>query len=308
MTPTDAHARGAAVGVVLVFLAAVGFSIKAVLIKIAYGYGVDTTTLLALRMLFSAPFFIAMAIWQGRSSAPAQTTRRDWLHLAVLGFTGYYLASWLDFLGLQYITAGLERLVLFLYPTIVVLLSAWLLRERIRRHHLLALGLSYAGIGLVFVDQIRATGAHGDVALGGALVFASAVVYSFYLIGSSRVIHRFGAVRFTAWAMLVASAIAIGQFAATHPLSALNLPMPVYALSLAMAIFATVLPASFMSEGLRRIGANRAALVGSIGPVVTLVLGVIFLGEPLGWLQVAGSALVLTGVMLVSLRRSAGEA
>ena len=298
----DVNARGIAVGIVLVFLAAVGFSIKAVLIKVAYGFGVDATTLLALRMLFSAPFFVAMAIWQGRVSAPVETTPRDWLHLMVLGFTGYYLASWLDFLGLQYIAAGLERLVLFLYPTFVVLLSAWLLRERIRRHHVFALALSYTGIGLVFVEQVRATGAHGDVALGGALVFASAVVYSFYLIGSSRVIHRFGAVRFTAWAMLTASVVAIGQFAATHPLSALDLPMPVYGLSLTMAIFATVLPAVFMSEGLRRIGANQAALVGSIGPVVTLVLGAIFLGEPLGWMQVLGSALVLAGVMLVSLR------
>jgi len=295
--------RPAAVGTVLVVLAAVGFSIKAILVKITYAYGVDAATVLALRMLFSAPFFAALAWWQGRGAPPAEVTRRDWGHLALLGFTGYYLASWLDFLGLQYVTAGFERLVLFLYPTMVVLLSAWFLRERIRGRHLVALVLSYSGIGLVFVDQLRATGSQEDLVLGGSLVFASALIYSVYLIGSFKVIHRFGAVRFTAWAMLTAAGAALTQFLVTHRMAALSLPMAVYGWSLVMAIIATVLPALFMSEGLRRVGANHAALVGSIGPVVTLFLGWAFLGEPLGWLQLAGAALVLGGVLLVSLRK-----
>jgi drug/metabolite transporter (DMT)-like permease len=290
------------VGSALVFLSAVGFSIKAILIKVAYAHGVDATTLLALRMLFSLPFFLAMALWPGTAAARTAVTRRDWGMLVVLGLTGYYLATWLDFLGLQYIAAGLERLILFLYPTIVVLLSAWLLRERIQRRQLVALVLSYGGIALVFVEQVTGGLGHArDLALGGVLMFASAVVYSVYLIGSSRVVHRFGAIRFTAWAMLAATAVALGQFFATHRAAALSLPMPVYGLCLAMAIFATVLPAVFMSEGLRRIGANRAALVASAGPVVTLALGHAFLGERVGLLQVAGAALVLTGVLLVSL-------
>ncbi|MEO8040774.1 MAG: DMT family transporter [Betaproteobacteria bacterium] len=290
-------------GTVLVFLAAVGFSIKAILVKITYGYGVDAATVLALRMLFSAPFFAILAWFQGRGAPPTAVTRRDWGHLALLGFTGYYLASWLDFLGLQFVTAGFERLVLFLYPTMVVLLSAWFLRERMRRRHLVALALSYGGIGLVFVDQLRATGSHGDLVLGGSLVFASAFVYSVYLIGSFKVIHRFGAVRFTAWAMLIAAGAALTQFVATHRMSALDLPPAVYGWSLVMAIVATVLPALLMSEGLRRVGANHAALVGSIGPVVTLFLGWGFLGEPLGWLQLGGAGLVLSGVLLVSVRK-----
>jgi drug/metabolite transporter (DMT)-like permease len=301
-------ASSSLVGSALVFLSAVGFSIKAILIKVAYGHGVDATTLLALRMLFSAPFFIAMALWTGTAAAPASVTGRDWRMLVLLGLTGYYLATWLDFLGLQYIAAGLERLILFLYPTIVVLLSAWLFRERIQRRQLAALALSYGGIALVFAEQFAGgVGDSRDIALGGALVFASAVVYSVYLIGSSKVVHRFGAVRFTAWAMLAATAVALGQFFATHRAAALLLPMPVYAICIAMAIFATVLPAVFMSEGLRRIGANRAALVASVGPVVTLALGHAFLDETVGLLQVAGAALVLTGVLLVSVARTPGR-
>lgn len=294
-----------ATGTALVFLAAVGFSIKAILVKIAYGYGADAATVLALRMLFSAPFFVGLAIWQSRAMPPAEVTARDWAQLALLGFTGYYLASWLDFLGLQYVSAGLERLILFLYPTMVVLLSGWFLHERIRGRHVIALLLSYGGIGVVFLDQMRIGGNRDDVALGGALVFASAFIYSLYLIGSSKLIHRFGAVRFTAWAMLVSTLAAVAQFLATHRMAALELPLAVYGWSLVMAIVATVVPALLMSEGLRRVGANHAALVGSVGPVVTLFLGWVFLGERMSALQMVGATLVLTGVLLVTLRKSA---
>ena len=299
------HHHPSAVGTTLVFLAAVGFSVKAVLIKIIYGYGVDAATVLALRMLFSAPFFIALAIWQGRSQPPVEVTPQDWATLAMLGFTGYYLASWLDFLGLQYVSAGFERLILFLYPTMVVLLSAWFLHERIRSRHMVALALSYGGIGVVFYEQLTQGSDHSDIVLGGTLIFASAFIYSVYLIASSRIIHRFGAVRFTAWAMLVSTVVAMVQFLATHRMAALDLPLPVYGLSLTMAVVATVLPALFMSEGLRRVGANHASLVGSIGPICTLFLGWVFLGERVTWLQVGGGALVLAGVLLVSVRRSA---
>lgn len=314
-----AHAAPSLIGSVCVFWSAVGFSLKAVLIKMTYAHGVDAATVLALRMLFSAPFFIAMAWWAShRAARPADTTttrhgagsplrtRRDWWQLAALGFTGYYLASWLDFLGLQFVTAGVERLVLFLYPTIVVLLSALLFHERIRARHAMALALSYGGIGLVFFEQWGATAGapRQDLLVGGSLVFASAVVYSIYLIGSARVIPRFGAVRFTAWAMLVATAVALLQFFATHAADALRLPMAVYGLSLAMAVFATVLPALLMSEGLRRVGANHAALVGTIGPVVTMVLGAVWLGEHVGGMQVVGAVLVLGGVLLTTLKPS----
>lgn len=304
MTPASGPAHHPAVGPLLVFLAAVGFSAKSVLIKLAYARGVDATALFALRQLFSAPFFAALA-WWSRDSADTYATlsRRDWTHLAGLGLLGYYAAAWLDFLGLEYISASLERLILFLYPTIVLVLSAWWLRIRIRRVQLLALGLCYGGIALVFLEQLggRSPGSH--VALGAALVFSSALAYSIYLIGSSQVVHRFGAIRFTSCGMLVATVAGVAQFAWTHGPASLRLPLPVYGIAAIMAVFSTVLPALLMSEGLRRIGANQAALIGTIGPVVTMALGAIFLGERAGATQITGAALVLAGVVLVSLRR-----
>jgi len=255
-------------------------------------------------MLFSAPFFVLMALWSGRGTAAVSLTRKDWLSVALLGFIGYYLASYLDFLGLQYITAGLERLILFLYPTVVVLLSAWLLKKPVRRHHIAALVLSYGGIALVFAENLEFGGHASEVALGGALVFASGVIYSFYLIGSGEVIGKLGAARFTSYAMLVACAVAMLQFLIAHDLSALALPRQVYWLSLLMAVVSTVIPAWLMSEGIRRTSANHAAMVGSVGPVVTIFLGYRVLNEPISAIQLIGAALVLAGVTLVSVRRS----
>lgn len=294
-----------ALGAVLVFLAAVGFSVKSVLIKLAYADGANPTTLFALRQLFSVPFFFVLAWWshrRDRADDEPVPTRRDWVQLVGLGLLGYYVAAYLDFVGLSYISAGLERLILFLYPTVVLLLSAWWLKERIRRRQVFALVLSYIGIGLVFAAQIRVTGSTGALWFGSALVFTSAIVYSVYLIGSSRVVHRFGAIRFTTWSMLVATAAGLTQFFSTHGVDDLRLPGRVYILAFVMSLFATVIPTLLMSEGLRRIGANQAALVGTIGPVVTMILGAVFLGEPLGPVQFAGAGLVLTGVLLVSVR------
>jgi drug/metabolite transporter (DMT)-like permease len=175
------HSRPSLAGTACVLLAAMAFSAKAVIVKLAYAHAVDAATLLAL-------FFALMALWSGRGAAAVSLTRKDWLSVALLGFIGYYLASYLDFLGLQYITAGLERLILFLYPTVVVLLSAWLLKKPVRRHHIAALVLSYGGIALVFAENLEFGGHSFEVVLGGTLVFASGVIYSFYLIGTGEVI------------------------------------------------------------------------------------------------------------------------
>jgi drug/metabolite transporter (DMT)-like permease len=298
-----AHARAPLAGTICVLVAAACFSAKAVIIKMAYVHPVDAATLLTLRMLFSAPFFVLMALWATRKSEVRPLTRKQWLSVIVLGFTGYYLASYLDFLGLKYVTAGLERLILFLYPTIVVLLSAWWLKKPIRRHHIIALVLSYGGIALVFTENLNFGGHAQEVALGGALVFASGVVYSFYLIGAGETVGSIGAMRFTAYAMLVACAVSLAQFFLTHPTADLQLPHEVYRLALTMAILSTVIPAWLMSEGIRLTGANHAAMVGSIGPVVTIFLGYWFLGEPITVMQVLGGALVLAGVTLVSTKR-----
>ena len=303
MPATTAAARASLIGTGCVFLAAIGFSAKAILIKLAYVHPVDATTLLALRMLFSAPFFVLMALWSGRGAAAQPLTRRQWGWVVALGFLGYYLASYLDFLGLAYITAGLERLILFLYPTIVVLLSAWLLKKPIRAHHIVALAFSYGGIALVFTENLNFGGHAHEVALGGALVFASGVVYSFYLIGAGEIVGRVGAMRFTAYAMLVACVVCVAQFLLTHDLTALRLPAQVYLLTLAMAVISTVIPAWLMSEGIRLTGASHAAMVGSVGPVATIFFGYWFLAEPITVVQIAGAALVLTGVTLVSARR-----
>ena len=301
-TTASAHRPRALTGTLYCFSAAVLFSAKSILIKLVYAHPVDASTVLALRMAFSLPFFLAMALWSSRSQRHNRLGRGEWLAILGLGFAGYYLASYLDFLGLQYISASFERLTLFLYPTIVVLLSALLLRRRIDRYQMLALVLSYAGIALVFAEHLTGSGARHEVWLGAGLVLSSAVIYSFYLIGSAEVVGRIGAVRFTAYAMTVACAVTFLQFLLTHPLSALALPREVYTLTLVMATVSTVLPAALMSEGLRRIGANQAAMVGSVGPVSTILLGYVFLGEVLTAIQLAGAALVLAGVTLVTLK------
>jgi drug/metabolite transporter (DMT)-like permease len=296
--------RARLTGALLVFLAACGFSTKSILIKLAYAYAVAPATLIALRMAFSLPFFAAVAFWHGRRSPQARLKREDWKAILVLGFLGYYLAAYLDFLGLVHIPATLERLILFLYPTLVVLLSMLLFRQRIDRRQALALTLSYLGIALVFGENLRVGQDPGEVLLGGALVFGSAVAYSFYLIYSARVVGRIGSVRFTAYAMGCAAVLVFAQFLVSHALTDIRVPVPVYALTFAMALLSTVIPAFLMTEGLRLVGANQAATIGTVGPVVTIALGWALLGEQVSPVQLAGAALVLAGVLLVSLRRT----
>jgi len=294
--------RSFLVGTLCALLAAIGFSAKAILIKLAYANPVDAATLLTLRLLFSAPFFVLMALWSKREAVPL--SRRQWVWVVVLGFSGYYLASYLDFLGLTYITAGLERLILFLYPTIVVLLSAWWLKKPIRSHHFVALALSYGGIALVFTENLNFGGHAHEVTLGGALVFASGVIYAFYLMGAGEIVGKIGAMRFTAYAMLVACMVCVLQFLLTHDALALVVPARVYWLTFAMAVVSTVIPAWLMAEGIRLTGANHAAMVGSVGPVATIFFGYWFLSEPVTVIQITGAALVLAGVTLVSTRRA----
>ena len=280
-----------------------GFSFKGILIKLAYAATpVDALSLLALRMLYSAPFFVAMAYWAGRRQGVRPLAPADWRALAGLGFLGYYLASLLDFEGLQHIGVSLERLVLFLNPTIVVVLSALLLAKPITRRAVAALLLSYAGIAVVMWNDLRASGDTHAIALGTGLVFGSAVCYALYLVWSGEVIARMGSARFIAWAMLASTAFVLVHFALARPLSALDVPARVHELTLAMAIFSTVLPTWLIAESIRRMGANKASLIGSLGPVFTIGLGAMILGEPVGAIQIVGAALVLAGVLLVTLK------
>jgi len=280
-----------------------GFSFKAILIKLAYAWHpVDAVTLLALRMLFSAPFFVAMAWWAGRQPGAPAITKPDWLRLSWLGFIGYYLASLLDFMGLAYITASLERLVLFLYPTMVVVLSAVMRGRRITRRQVVALLISYGGIAFVFASDLRLAGDRAATLAGGALVFGSALAYALYLIDAGAVIARLGSLRFIAWAMLVSCVFVLVHFAVTRDIGLLRVPASIYALTLAMAIFSTVLPTWLIAEAIHRIGASTSSLIGSLGPVFTIGLGALILGEAVQAIQLFGAALVLIGVLLVTLR------
>ncbi len=280
-----------------------GFSFKAILIKLAYQIDpVDAVTLLTLRMLYAAPFFCAMALWVNRRRAAAPLARGDLRRVVWLGFIGYYLASLLDFMGLVHITAALERLVLYLYPTLVVLLSAVLLRQPLTRRTVAALALSYAGIGVVFWQDLRFGGDPAATLTGGALVFGSAVFYALYLVQAGPVIGRLGSLRFISWAMLASTVFVLAQFALTRPLAALAVPPAVHGISLAMAVFSTVLPTWLIAESIRRIGANASSLIGALGPIFTIGLGAMILGEAVHSMQLAGAALVLAGVLLVTLK------
>jgi drug/metabolite transporter (DMT)-like permease len=287
-------------GIVLALVGVVAFSVRPILIKLAYAYVTDPVTLIALRMVFSLPFFFAMALWVRRDTARTPLTRRDWWAVLFLGFLGYYLASFLDFLGLQYISAGLGRLMLFLYPTITVLLSALFLGKYVSRRDIVALVISYAGLALVLSQGFA--GENRNLMLGALLVFGSAICYAVYLVSSSQVVTRIGSVRFTAYATSVASLLCILQFLLLRPLSALQLPPQVYGLAIAMAVGCTVLPVFVTSEALRRIGANQVAIIGAAGPVTTIFLGWLGLEESMTLLQLAGAALVLAGVLLVTIK------
>ncbi|HEY9097370.1 MAG TPA: DMT family transporter [Thiobacillus sp.] len=292
--------RDTLIGAIFALLAAIGFSGKAILVKLAYTHNTDAVTLLALRMAFSVPVFIGVAFWAARRHAQP-LSRHDKGLILILGLIGYYLSSLLDFLGLQYISAGLERLILFLYPTITVVLSALIYKRAIGHRVLAAMALCYAGIALVFVHDMDTM--QGRILLGASLVFASTVSYSIYLVGAGHAITRIGATRFTAYAMIVACTAVLLQFSLTHPLSALQLPPQVYTLAFAMAIFSTVLPVFMLSYAIRRIGSGNASLIGSVGPISTIYMAYLFLEEGISLLQIAGSSLVVIGVLLISLRR-----
>lgn len=291
-------------GPILAFAGAFGFSAKAIFAKLAYAVSaIDALTLLTFRMIFSLPFFMVMMWFAQRDATRERIARRDWIAIVWLGFIGYYLSSLLDFMGLQYISASLERLILFLNPTIVVLLSALVLRKPITRRTGLALALSYAGILLVFVHDLHLAQETAALLIGSGLVFASAISYALYLVGNGEIIRRVGATRFTACAMLASTVFVFLQFLFTRPLSALDQPAAVYWLTAGMAVFATVVPTWLTNEAIRRVGSSRVALMSTVGPVMTIGLGALFLGEAITVFQLAGAALVVAGVALVTLRK-----
>lgn len=292
-------------GLALVLAAAILSSTKAIFVKLAYPYGVDAVTLLALRMAFSLPVFAVLAVIEEvRARANGRTTPlRDYVAVAALGVAGHYVASYLDFQGLTYVSAGLERLVLFTYPTFAVLLSAALFRHRVTRRELVALGLSYVGVVLAFAGERVAVGP--NLVRGVALVAGSAVSYAIYLVGSGRMIERFGANRLVAQAATVSCVGILAHFAFTRPVAALRVPAPVYGHAAGIAVFTTVVPLFLLGQGIRRLGASRSAIVTSVGPVATIFLAWVFLDEPFGALQALGTTFVVIGVAQLGLKKPA---
>ena len=279
----------------LAVLGAVAFSGKAIIVKLAYRHGVDAITLIMYRMLFALPAFMLMAWWAGRGREPM--TSSDRLAVLGLGFSGYYLASTLDFLGLQYITAGLERLILYITPTIVMLLAWWRFGRRVSRQQLVALAVSYGGVLLVFGREATLEGR--QVALGAALVLASTLSYALYLLYSAEVLRRLGSMRLTGWASSVACVLCLLQFVVLRPLESAAVAPPVLWLSLLNAMLCTVAPIWLVMMAIERVGPTTTAQAGMIGPLSTILMGVWLLGEPFtAWIAV-GTLFVLGGIGLL---------
>lgn len=291
-----AHARPVWPGLLLATLGAIAFSGKAIIVKLAYRYGVDAVTLITYRMLFALPLFLTLAWWAGRGKAAL--TRREGIVVLGLGFTGYYLASFLDFAGLAYISASFERLILYLNPTLVLALGLVLFKRQVTRRQLIALGVSYCGVLLVFGHEVTRLGP--NAALGAALVFASAVSYAVYLVYSGEEVKRLGALRLTGLATTVACVLCIVQFLILRPLGALAVAPEVIGLSVLNATLCTFAPVLMVMMAIERIGAPLAAQTGMIGPLSTILMGVVILGEPFTAWIAAGTVLVLTGIWLLA--------
>jgi drug/metabolite transporter (DMT)-like permease len=283
-------------GLALAIGGSIAFSGKAIIVKLAYRYGVDAVTLITYRMVFALPLFALLAGWAGRGK-PA-LTRRDWLVVSGLGFSGYYLASFLDFAGLAYITASLERLILYLNPTLVLALGALLLKRKVTRRQMVALAVSYSGVLLVFGHEVSFQG--GDVALGAGLVFASAASYAVYLVLSGEEVGRLGALRLTGLATSVACLCCIVQFLLLRPFSALAVAPEVIWLSVLNATACTFAPVLMVMMAIERLGASVVAQTGMIGPLSTILMGVVILGEPFTAWILAGTVLVLSGIWLLT--------
>jgi drug/metabolite transporter (DMT)-like permease len=288
--------RAQLIGLGMAVTGSIAFSGKAIIVKLAYRYGVDAVTLIMYRMLFALPIFAAMAWWASRDKEPL--SRKDWLGVIGLGFCGYYLASFLDFLGLQYISASLERLILYLNPTIVLILGALLFKKKITHTQAIAMALSYGGVLLVFGHEVSFEGK--NVLLGTSMVFASAVSYAIYLVYSGEMVKRLGSLRLVGLATSVACLFCIAQFAVLMPLSAAAVAPQVIWLSILNATLCTAVPVVLVMMAIERIGSSLAAQTGMIGPMSTIALGVIFLGEKLNLWIIGGTVLVLLGVYWVS--------
>ena len=281
-------------GLLLALAGSIAFSGKAIIVKLAYRHGVDAVTLIMFRMLFALPIFAVMAWWASRGKPPL--TRKDWLGVLGLGLTGYYLASFLDFAGLAYISASLERLILYLNPTLVVMLGWVLYRRSITWGQAVGMLISYCGVVLVFGHEANLQGT--NAAWGTLLVFLSAVSYAIYLVYSGEMVRRLGSLRLVGLATTVACLLCLLQFVVLRPFSAAVVAPEVIWLSVLNATLCTAAPVLMVMMAIERVGAGMTAQTGMVGPLSTILMGVWILGEPFTVWVAAGTALVITGIFV----------
>ena len=290
-------------GFVITFIGAIFFSTKAIIVKLAFAHTQgDAVTLLTLRMLFALPFYVAIGLFASNKKSNVYFTRRQWIYIILLGLTGYYVSSLCDFIGLQYITAGLERLILFIYPTLAVLLNAWIFRQRVNRYQKWAMVLTYVGIAIAFWGEMKIDSSNPNFYLGSFFCFLCALTFAVYLAGSGKMIAETGATKFTSYAMIAAfGGIFTHYFITGHTIHHMNANLLWY--GFALAILATVIPSFLMSNGIKKIGSSNAAIISSIGPVSTILQAHFILGEPITAAQITGTFLVIVGVLLIGWRR-----
>ncbi|MBS1506975.1 MAG: DMT family transporter [Bacteroidetes bacterium] len=288
-------------GILLALCGAVLFSTKAILVKVAYrDTPVDALTLLALRMILSIPFFIGAAFISSNKTTNVKFTGKQWFYVALIGCLGYYISSFLDFAGLKYVSAGIERLILFIYPTLSLLMSALIFRVRIKPMQWLALVITYVGLAIAFFSEVDfGSSQNKDFLYGSTLIFVCAFTYAAYIVGSGKLIPHVGASKFNSYAMSFASAGVLLHFFLFSGVSLFHLPAVVYLYSFAMAVFATVIPSYLVAAAINRVGSDNTAIVGSVGPVSTILLAYIFLGEAITVWQLIGTAFILFGVLII---------
>jgi drug/metabolite transporter (DMT)-like permease len=285
------------------------FSTKAIIVKKAFAdIKIDALTLLTLRMIFSLPFYIIAALFIHQKKDKAHLTQTQWFQVIALGLFGYYMSSYLDFVGLQYVSAGLERLILFLYPSFVVLINTFYFRQKITRIQQWALLLTYTGIGMAYVGELNADFNNGMFLWGSFLVFLCAVTFAVYIVGSGKLIPVIGATRFTAYAMLSSTAGVLVHFLLKYNGNLPQLSTPDnWRYGILLALIATVIPSFMISSGLKRIGSNNVAIISSIGPVSTIIQAHLILGETILISQLFGTILVIAGVLLIGWKTSTGK-
>lgn len=288
-------------GILIGILGIVLFSSKAVMVKLAYQYKVDALTLLLLRMVFSFPFYLVIAIIYSRKENPDIIVKNDYYWLAFFGIVGYYLSSYFDFVGLVYIKASLERIILFLYPTIIIVFNRLFFKKPINLIQALAIFLTYIGIVITFWGEVAISGT--DTYIGGFFILLCALTYASYLVGSGWLIPKFGVIKFTSYAMIISCVCVFVHFGLFSKVDIFGLQWEVYLLGFLIAIFATVIPSYLVSESINRINSSNFAVIAGFGPISTIILAGIFLNEVLTLLQLFGALVVIFGILLVSIKK-----